>query len=378
MNVPRSVPRGFRILRPLELLNWRSIAITPAIPLEDQSRCPACGEPLANLALLGGERAAIRVGTCRICGYVGYRDRPTREWISRYYAEVWSHGAEKDTAKLAAKRPRENLITASLRSALTAISDRNRPVLEIGAGYGTMLRAVRDAGFASAIGIESSHTRAETARQATGLAILEGDFESPAIQAELIRRAPFGLIYLFHVLEHTYRPAEIIAAASRLQSPGDLLLIGVPNLAGEPAMNILLFLPHLHSFTLTALTSLLNRASYTIIEAGFSDAVNLNVIARKRVHTATPPTMRSAIEEKFHRELRLAALRAHGRQRYFWSKKDAGRSGIEPYHWYWQLQDRLASRRNIRSLIIEPLANTTPPETPFTLAFAHQLFLYIK
>lgn len=386
------LPRGFRILRPLELLNWRPIDIGASVPLESQTACPACAHTLTTLAVLAATpETAIRVGVCTTCGYAGYMDRPARTWISRYYAEVWTHGAEKDIAVLRKKQQPDNPASHAVRKALELLADRSRPILEIGSGYGTMLRFIRSRGFETVIGLESSRHRADTAARATGLPILSGDFESEAVQTELRKHAPFGLIASFHVLEHTYNPGEIIAAASRLQKPGDLLVLGVPNFAGEPAMNILLFLPHLHTFTAEALERLLHRFRYEIIAGNFSNAADLSVIARK---ISTPKTPKSAgndyftlAQKKFRRELALASLAPSGRpfdkdqghQRYFWSKKDPAQSGFGPYHWYWRISDHLRGRRNFRSLLVEPLAAgaaASPP--PVQLRFRDQLFLCIK
>lgn len=376
--------QGFRILEPLELLNWRPIEIGASVPLESQTACPACANGLNTLAVLSATPGtAIRVGVCTTCGYAGYMDRPARAWISRYYAEVWTHGAEKDLAVLRKKQQPDNSSSRAVRRALELLADRSRPILEIGSGYGTMLRFIRSYGVANVIGLESSRRRAETAREATGLSVLSGDFESEAVQAELRKHAPFGIIAAFHVLEHTYNPAEIIAAASRLQDAGDLLVIGVPNFSGEPAMSILLFLPHLHSFTREALERLLHRGGYTVIDGGFSDATDITIITRKISNPGSLQSgggqYRTRAQEKFRRELALSSLAPHAHQRYFWSKKDAALSGIVPHRWHWRIGDRIHGRRNVRSLLIEPLAAgaaTSPP--PVQLRFRDRLFLCIK
>lgn len=372
---------GFRILKPLELLNWRPIEIGASVPLESQTACPACANALTALAVLSlNSGPAIRIGVCAACGYTGYRDRPARAWISRYYAEVWSHGAEKDIETLREKQQPDNASSRAVRKALEFLPDRSRPVLEIGSGYGTMLKFIRSRGFGTVIGLESSRRRAETARKATGLPVLSGDFESEAVQAELRKHAPFGLIASFHVLEHTYHPGEIIAAAGRVQEAGDLLVLGVPNFTGEPAMSILLFLPHLHSFTAEALERLLHRGGYTVIDRGFPDATDLTIIARKTSSPRSPQSGGSRspalAQEKFRRELSLASLAPSGRQRYFWSKKDAAQSGIAPHRWHWRISDRLRGQNNFRSLLIEPLRQSA--DAPIAIEFDGTLFLCIK
>jgi hypothetical protein len=90
-----------------------------------------------------------------------------------------------------------------------------------------------------------------------------------------------------HVLEHTYAPHEVFAAAASLQEPGAYLIVSVPNQEGEPSMGVLLFLPHLHSFTLTSLARLAARHGYEVADAKATTAKNLNVVFR-RVEDAQP------------------------------------------------------------------------------------------
>lgn len=379
-------PAGFRIIRPLELLNWRPVVIDETVPLETWTACPADRLKLRALAALSASGGLIiRIGLCEQCGYTGYLDRPTRSWISRYYADAWSQGAEKDTASLRKKRQPDNPARRALTSALELIRDRSRPILEIGAGYGTLLRFIQGQGFTKVMGLESSRRRAEAAAKATGLPMLAGDFEAGETQTELRKHAPFGLIIAYHVLEHTYDPGEIIAAASRLQNHGDLLVLGMPDVWSEPAMNIILFLPHLHSFSREALERILQHGGYKTVNAGFSDAQNITFIAEK---TAAPSTVAATTprndyyqraREKFRRELALNRLTPAGRQRYLWSKKGAAQPDIKPYRWHWRISDRLSGRLNCRSLLIEPLAARAPAgSTPLSVQFAEGLFLCIK
>src|SRR4030095_16561588 len=105
--------------------------------------------------------------------------------------------------------------------------DRSRPVCEIGCGYGANLKHLANAGFARLIGTESSEHRADVVRQGFGFEALTAPFESVETQQSLQTLAPFSIIFSHHVLEHTYHPDEVIAAASRLQAPGDFLIISV-------------------------------------------------------------------------------------------------------------------------------------------------------
>ena len=100
--------------------------------------------------------------------------------------------------------------------------------LEVGAGTGWMLRALRERGW-RALGNERSLDAALAARAAAGVPIFVGDLGA-------VRPAPaLDLVIMFHVLEHLADPlAELRAVARRLR-PGGALVLGLPNIASWQA-----------------------------------------------------------------------------------------------------------------------------------------------
>ena len=100
--------------------------------------------------------------------------------------------------------------------------------LEVGAGTGWMLRALRERGW-RALGNERSLEAALAARAAAGVPIFVGDLGA-------VRPAPaLDLVIMFHVLEHLANPlAELRAVARRLRS-GGVLVLGLPNIASWQA-----------------------------------------------------------------------------------------------------------------------------------------------
>ena len=100
--------------------------------------------------------------------------------------------------------------------------------LEVGAGTGWMLRALRERGW-RALGNERSLEAALAARAAAGVPIFVGDLGA-------VRPAPaLDLVIMFHVLEHLADPlAELRAVARRLR-PGGVLVLGLPNIASWQA-----------------------------------------------------------------------------------------------------------------------------------------------
>src|SRR5687767_81554 len=76
------------ILQPLDLLDFRFVPITDASDIETVLHCPADGTVLKVIAGMSGRdpHIKIRVGGCSLCGYIGYIDRPGREWMDSFYS----------------------------------------------------------------------------------------------------------------------------------------------------------------------------------------------------------------------------------------------------------------------------------------------------
>jgi len=176
--------------------------------------------------------------------------------------------------------------------------DQTRYVCEIGCGYGHNLKAVEGLGFKKIIGVENSKVRSEITRDVHNLEVLTGSFEHPSIQSELQKRAPFGLIFTNHVVEHVYDPAEIIALSSKLQKGGDYFVIAIPNVLHESPMHLAFFLPHLHSFSVESLKALLNKHGYTVIDDTFTTKFELYMVAQKNHDSNSPIKKRGASQHE--------------------------------------------------------------------------------
>lgn len=281
---------GFRIERFLTLHDWRLFSVTPGIPFSIQETCPAGCGGLRTLATLAGGNAGkqlVRIGCCDACGYTGYINRPAPEWINSFYRDTWDFAQTRDINEmvetirgrnLSKDKKRKNKIKVLLEK--FPIS-RERSVCEIGCGYAGTLAAMRKLGFRRLIGTEHSPHRAEIGSRAYDIRIPVGPFESEAVRRELEKQAPFGLIFSHHVLEHVYNPEEVIQSAASLQDTGDYLLLSLPNFNAEPSLGVLLYVPHLHSFTPESLRLLLGKFNYAVADDSFSTDAELFVLARK-------------------------------------------------------------------------------------------------
>jgi len=101
---------------------------------------------------------------------------------------------------------------------------RRGVALELGAGTGWMLRALRQRGW-TAIGSERTVPAATTARDAARVPMFVGDLDA-------IRDAPLlDLVIMFHVLEHLADPIAALRDVARRLRPGGTLILGIPNIA---------------------------------------------------------------------------------------------------------------------------------------------------
>lgn len=138
-------------------------------------------------------------------------------------------------------------------------------ILDIGCGRGLFLEIMRRDGW-DVTGVEYNK---ETALHV---------FETYGIKAQTetsIRTLPdksFDVITLNHVLEHTYRPAELIKECRRLLRKDGLLVIAVPNIHSLQASAggkvwFHLDLPfHINHFSEKGLSKLLNRNSFSLLK----------------------------------------------------------------------------------------------------------------
>lgn len=165
--------------------------------------CAWCGAALPE----DRPRAGGRV-RCRRCGAA-----TTDPWPSQATLEDAYRGWYRPAAGRFAG-PGDALLKRS-RGALARRIARIAPpgpVLDVGAGDGTLLDALRRAG-----------------RDATGLELVSTRPDIRAGDIAEIGEDGFAAIVFWHSLEHLPRPGEALKAAARKLAPGGVLVIAVPN-----------------------------------------------------------------------------------------------------------------------------------------------------
>ncbi len=361
----------FRIKQYGELSGWRPIEMT--MPLVQQAHCPCCATELETACKLVGNNATMRVGSCSTCGYLGYIDRPTEQWFKDFYAQEWDVQGQRDLEATAEKiRTSYNQPNGQVELLKQSGVGFGEPILEIGCGYGCAMQQLRDAGFSNLFGVEPCKHRADLVREVFGHTVYSrplANLKRLGIKTDSI---PYGLVYSSHVLEHCYDPREMIHTASRLQDRGGLLSICVPRQETEPTMGVLLFLPHLHSFTEASLVHLLNAHGYGTMEV-HRDAQSIYVLAIKTGRKLPIARCESNGIEKIKAGLEGTMKGSGPTDRFWWNYLDE-RSGYVPYEDTWEQFSFLLPRP--RYVNVEPCERVA--DAPCEVQFDGPLRLCVK
>jgi SAM-dependent methyltransferase len=178
-------------------------------------KCAWCG---ADLALCGARRPGRAL--CRRCGVFTTSPWPDEATLHEAYGGAYRPATGRFSG------PGDRLL-ALTRSWLAKRIDRIAPdggVLDIGAGDGWLVRALRQRGR-PALGLE----RSELTPESTAAEPLTNDMSLEEVSGS------WAAVVFWHSLEHLPEPATTLHQAVARLAPGGVLVIAVPNAASLQA-----------------------------------------------------------------------------------------------------------------------------------------------
>lgn len=248
-------------------------------PATSARACRLCGETAGRVLLSGTDHRAgmggwFSVLRCAGCGLA--RTDPWPEDPMAWYPDDYQPHAETFTARAVEaviRRTATGLLPPLGRRAATALVpdadlggmlERGATLLDVGAGNGTAVRALRAAGV-DAHGVEPSALAVEAAHARGAPTVLAGTLDDNPQAGRA-----FEVVRMFQTLEHMPDPVDALRRARALLAPGGRVVVGVPNLgalgrrAFGASWNGLELPRHLHHFTRATLAAVMEAAGLRV------------------------------------------------------------------------------------------------------------------
>ncbi len=247
---------------------------------------------------------------CQNCGMVWVHPQKSKKDYQIFYrgdytARVYGLDAPEKVKEVLAWRTRRSLekIVRAKR-----FWKRGMSVLEIGAGTGAFLAALRKKFGCRVWGIEPATAFVALAKENLRIPMFQGTFETWLKKRPNTFPKKYDRIVLDQVLEHMLDPLDFLKRVQPLLTLRGALFISVPNIAGpkEPRKKFFIF-EHVSSFSPFPLALLLLRAGYKVTGLYPEKPGSLQVTAEP-ITSKTPstkwedigkPLMRKEIKHNF-------------------------------------------------------------------------------
>lgn len=145
----------------------------------------------------------------------------------------------------------------------------NRHWLDVGAGSGSLMDVVKDLSLASSISAVEPNLRYRTS-------ISERGFQCFSSLEELKESGGhgFGVVSMFHVLEHLHRPKDVLLSIRYIMEDDGVLVVEVPHAKDallsifkcEPFQNFTLWSEHLVLHTYESLHTLISSSGFEVVK----------------------------------------------------------------------------------------------------------------
>ena len=229
--------------------------------------CPLCDGSTIDLGewpVLAGARTGLR--RCESCGSMFRHPMPADEAVAEYYDQLTFDAGGRAIPRRIKKARMQAIDIGHHIQALGM--DRSARILDLGAGVGAVVAALRDLGYANVSGIEPRAAAVEFARERFGVELVRGVATDAAGHVD----TQPDVLVLGHLLEHLPAPADLLDELKR-SFPGSVVWIECPDgdyesaAANGRAVHRLWYDQHLWSFTVAGLVGLLRASGLQVLSA---------------------------------------------------------------------------------------------------------------
>jgi 2-polyprenyl-3-methyl-5-hydroxy-6-metoxy-1,4-benzoquinol methylase len=256
--------------------------------LEALQYCPVCEKDKFRDYLLVEDftvsHEQFKLVQCIDCEFIFTNPRPSIETIGKYYqsTEYISHtNSKKGLQNKIYQWVRQKSIKDKL-SWIEKLNIKQKSILDYGCGTGEFLSAAKVGGW-RAKGLEINKDARELALSNYQLEVYEPSY------LEKFNNEEFGVITLWHVLEHIHDLKKTVKQFKRCLIQDGILVIAVPNIEASEASYYGKFwaaydVPrHLYHFSKKAIKDLIEPEGFKLIETRslFFDPFYISLLSQK-------------------------------------------------------------------------------------------------
>lgn len=186
-----------------------------------QNKCPCCDNTSIEAYLMAPDRfhgrtIPFRLVRCSACSLVWIADPPKTEEMALNYSQDYDRSvAAAGDSSPGRWRDRKRTLTQYKQSGA---------ILDLGCSAGSFLKALGSKEW-ELYGIDMSSESARRAQAECGANVIVGDILDAPFSA-----SSFDVITCFHVLEHLYKPREVLSKVMEWLKPGGIFYMLVPNI----------------------------------------------------------------------------------------------------------------------------------------------------
>lgn len=239
--------------------------------------CNLCGSTeVAVLANRSRNGNPLRTVSCARCGLVWSDPLPHNP--REFYEDDYRVSYKGTYAPKPKHILRAGNVALSRHRKIERLLSKQLSILDVGSGGGEFSYLLQTLGH-NVQGIEPNKGYAGYSIREYGLAVQVGFIQDAMFQEE-----SFDLITIWHVLEHTENPCNVLSKLHTLLKPQGMLVIEVPNIEAicqSPKSTF--HEAHIFNFNLATLQKLAEKAGFADISHSISaDGGNLTIVAQKK------------------------------------------------------------------------------------------------
>ncbi len=255
--------------------------------------CPLCrGNDTRSIY----RRSGFKYYQCRRCCLLFLYPFPTTKQLALYYSQF--------TNSVPTRLKKISKQATSVIKTLTQLNHSGRTLLDVGSGYGLMLKAGKEKGL-KVLGIEPSVQLQRYSRR-LNLKVLRRTVNQYLDQ----NKRTFDFITLSHVIEHLPNPKTVINRLVKMLNPHGILFIETPNLQSHlyqiEKNNSLFLIPpeHLWVFSFRSIYAMIKNTSSvkTIFSRTYSHPEHLMGIVKTLFKTRPDRKPDSALNQSLDQQ----------------------------------------------------------------------------